>query len=179
MAAEKKLRDEEYQCHEASCRGVNGAREMWSTKEELTRLKREARIYESEQAQLRTNILSEAAENTRNIRRECQRAEEVMLKENEEMESTIQAASQAVRDEMHKSRVKIDEMLLILELAQSEVQEVAEDHREDLIELRSQQNEMVLSNARLQRNINSLLSERDSINSENAVLREPHDSEDK
>ena len=89
MAAEKKLRDEEFQCHEASYRGINGAREMWSTKAELTRLKEETRIYESERAQLRTSLLNEAAESTRNVRCEYQRMEEAMLEENKEMEANF------------------------------------------------------------------------------------------
>ena len=95
------------------------------------------------------------------------------------MESKFQAATQVIKDERHKSRVRLDEMSLRLELSQSEVHEAAEDHREDLVELRSQKNEVVLSNVRLKRNINSLQSERDRLSLENALLREPHDSEDK
>ena len=84
-----------------------------------------------------------------------------------------------IKDERHISRVKLDEMSTRLEKSQNEAHEAAEDHREALMALRSQKNEVDLNIVRLKCDMHALQAERDSLKQENGILRETPDSEDK
>ena len=62
LSAGKRLRDEEFQCREAACRGVQEARELWEIKAHTGKLREEVYAYDLERNQLRTRLKQESAD---------------------------------------------------------------------------------------------------------------------
>ena len=61
------------------------------------------------------------------------------------------------------ARVKLEEMSIKLELSQNKAYAAAEDHREALMTLRDQNNEIALNNVQLKCDVNATQAERDSL----------------